>query len=210
MTTPLITNTTAALGPERTPGAARSAKKANAAAGYLRLELSRTVGDGRYLLLAVIAPVGFYLLFSAVFGGSSRPNNTFGLPASKEIMVAMATFGAMWAALSATAPRLARDRERGWSDYLDTTPLRAGQVLVGRVAAGLVAALPAIVAVGIAAVAAHGVSLTAWQWAADLGLLWIGTLPFVALGITIGSLANATVDSPPLPESPPCPPTGTR
>jgi ABC-2 type transport system ATP-binding protein len=164
------------------------------ASGYLRLELSRTVRDGRYLLLAVIAPVGFYLLFSAVFGGKSAgPNTTFGLPAAKEIMVAMATFGAMWAALSATAPRLARDRESGWSDYLVTTPLRAGQVLAGRILAGLLVALPAVVTVCIAAVVAHGVHLAAWQWAADVALLWIGVLPFVALGIAIGSLATSTV-----------------
>jgi ABC-2 type transport system ATP-binding protein len=188
-----IMNDTTAPSPERTPLAARPARL-SAVGGYLRLELSRTLRDGRYLLLAVVAPVGFYLLFSAVFGGSSPgPNTTFGLPAAKEIMVAMATFGAMWAALSATAPRLARDREGGWSDYLATTPLRAGQVLVGRIIAGLVVALPAVVAVGIAAVAAHGVSLPAGRWAADLGLLWIGTLPFVALGIAIGSLANSTV-----------------
>jgi hypothetical protein len=126
-----ITNDTTAPSPERTPLAARPARL-SAVGGYLRLELSRTLRDGRYLLLAVIAPVGFYLLFSAVFGGrSSGPSTTFGLPAATEIMVAMATFGAMWAALSATAPRLARDREGGWSDYLATTPLRAGQVLVG-------------------------------------------------------------------------------
>ncbi|HTZ30765.1 MAG TPA: ATP-binding cassette domain-containing protein [Streptosporangiaceae bacterium] len=191
MTTPIADD--AAPGHRQTTGKTRPAALA-AAGGYLRLELSRTVRDGRYVLLAVVAPVGFYLLFSAVFGGqSSGPNTTFGLPASKEIMVAMATFGAMWAALSATAPRLARDREGGWSDYLATTPLRAGQVLAGRIIAGLLVALPAVVAVGIAAIAAHGVSLAAWQWAADLGLLWIGTLPFVALGIAIGSFASSTV-----------------
>ncbi|HEY2506343.1 MAG TPA: ATP-binding cassette domain-containing protein [Streptosporangiaceae bacterium] len=187
----LVTTTNVRQVPE--PQARRRPRTA-AAIGYLRLELSRTLRDGRYLLLAVLAPVGFYLLFSAVFGGkNSGPNTTFGLPAAKEIMVAMATFGAMWAALSATAPRLARDREGGWSDYLATTPLRAGQVLAGRIAAGLLTALPAVVAVGIAAIAAHGVHLAAWQWAADLGLLWVGTLPFVALGIAIGSLASSTV-----------------
>ena len=185
-------NDTSALGSGRTQAAPRPARLP-AAGGYLGLELSRTLRDGRYLLLAVIAPVGFYLLFSAVFSNATGPNTTFGLPAAKEIMVAMATFGAMWAALSATAPRLARDREGGWSDYLATTPLRAGQVLAGRIIAGLVVALPAVVAVGIAAVAAHGVSLPAGRWAADLGLLWIGTLPFVALGIAIGSLASSTV-----------------
>ena len=157
MSTPLISDGTGAVGPWRTRSAARPAKKPNATAGYLLLDLSRTVRDGRYLLLAVIAPVGFYLLFSAVFGGTSTgPDTTFGLPAPKEIMVAMATFGAMWAALSATAPRLARDREGGWSDYLATTPLRAGHVLAGRIAAGMIVALPAVLAVGLAAVAAHG------------------------------------------------------
>ena len=190
-TTPGGTDTSA-LSSGRTPAAPRPARLA-AAGGYLGLELSRTLRDGRYLLLAVVAPVGFYLLFSAVFSNATGPNTTFGLPAAKEIMVAMATFGAMWAALSATAPRLARDREGGWSDYLATTPLGAGQVLAGRIIAGLVVALPAVVAVGIAAVAAHGVSLPAWRWPADLGLLWIGTLPFVALGIAIGSLASSTV-----------------
>ncbi|MGH9107349.1 MAG: ATP-binding cassette domain-containing protein [Acidimicrobiales bacterium] len=162
--------------------------------GHLRLELSRTIRDGRYVLLAVAAPVGFYLLFSAVFGGkTSGPNTTFGLPAAKEIMVAMATFGAMWGALSATAPRLARDREGGWLDYLATTPLRPGRVLVARVLAGVLVALPALVAVGIAAVAAHGVGLAAWQWAAGLGLLWVGTVPFVVLGIAVGRLTSSTV-----------------
>jgi ABC-2 type transport system ATP-binding protein len=192
MSTTPSRNDTSALSSGRTQGAPRPARLP-AAGGYLGLELSRTLRDGRYLLLAVIAPVGFYLLFSAVFSNATGPNTTFGLPAAKEIMVAMATFGAMWAALSATAPRLARDREGGWSDYLATTPLRAGQVLAGRIIAGLVVALPAVVAVGIAAVAAHGVSLPAWRWPADLGLLWIGTLPFVALGIAIGSLASSTV-----------------
>jgi hypothetical protein len=94
MSTPLISDGTGAVGPWRTRSAARPAKKPNATAGYLLLDLSRTVRDGRYLLLAVIAPVGFYLLFSAVFGGTSTgPDTTFGLPAPKEIMVAMATFG---------------------------------------------------------------------------------------------------------------------
>jgi ABC-2 type transport system ATP-binding protein len=189
----MITNNAMTVRPAR-ESRTRQTARPGAALGYLRLELSRTVRDGRYLLLAVIAPVGFYLLFSAVFGGKSAGSDTtFGLPASKEIMVAMATFGTMWAALSATAPRLARDREGGWSDYLVTTPLRPGQVLAGRIAAGLLVAFPAVVTVCITAAAAHGVHLAAWQWAADLALLWAGVLPFVALGIAIGSLASGTV-----------------
>jgi ABC-type multidrug transport system ATPase subunit len=158
--------------------------------GFLRLELARSFRDPRYLVLAIAAPVGFYLLFAGIFTG--RGTSEGQLPAQVEIMVAMATFGAMWGALSATAPRLARDRESGWLRALKVTPLTAGRVLAARIIAGVAVALPAIVAVAVTAVLAHHVRLDAWQWAACLGLLWVGTLPFVALGIAIGSLTSST------------------
>jgi ABC-2 type transport system permease protein len=84
------------------------------------------------------------------------------------------------------------DRESGWLRALKITPLTAGRVLSARILAGVTVALPAIVAVAVTAVLAHQVRLDAWQWAAGLGLLWVGTLPFVALGIAIGSLTNST------------------
>jgi ABC-2 type transport system ATP-binding protein len=107
-------------------------------------------------------------------------------------MVAMATFGAMWGALSATAPRLARDRERGWLDALRLTPLAPAAVLAARICAGLIVCLPAVVAVGVTGRLAHGVQLTAGQWGLGLIALWLGTLPFVMLGIAIGTLTDST------------------
>ena len=64
--------------------------------------------------------------------------------------------------------------------------------MAARVAAGMIAALPALVAVGATAAAVHGVRLDAWEWAAGLGLLWVGTVPFVALGIAIGATTTST------------------
>ena len=158
--------------------------------GFLRLELGRSLRDLRYIVLAIVAPVGFYLLFAGIFSGRGQSEGQ--LPAQVEIMVAMAAFGAMWGALSATAPRLARDRESGWLRALEVTPLAASRVLAARILAGLAVAFPAIVAVAVTAVLAHHVRLEAWQWAAGGGLLWAGTLPFVALGIAIGSATTST------------------
>jgi ABC-2 type transport system ATP-binding protein len=156
---------------------------------YLRLEIARTVRDSRYVVLALGAPIGFYLLFAALFSGQSVQRGE--LPSSVELMVAMATFGAMWGALSATAPRLARDRERGWLNVLRVTPLSATRVLAARICAGLLVSGPAVVAVGITARLAHGVHLSVGQWGSGLVLLWIGTLPFVILGIAIGTLTDS-------------------
>ena len=157
---------------------------------WLGLELARSLRDLRYVALAVVAPVGFYLLFAGIFSG--RGTSAGQLPAQVEIMVAMAAFGAMWGALSATAPRLARDAETGWLRALKLTPVPPGRIMAARVASGMIAALPALIAVGATAAAVHGVRLGAWQWAAGLGLLWVGTIPFVALGIAIGATTSST------------------
>jgi ABC-2 type transport system ATP-binding protein len=158
--------------------------------GLLRLELGRSLRDLRYLVLAIVSPVAFYLLFAGIFSGRSGSGG--GLPAQVEIMVAMAVFGGMWGALSATAPRLARDRDSGWLDALELTPFRPVEVMTARVLAGVLIALPALVCVGATAAVVHDVRLAAWQWLAGLGLLWAGTLPFVALGIAIGATTGAT------------------
>jgi ABC-2 type transport system ATP-binding protein len=157
---------------------------------YLRLELVRSVRDARYVVLALAAPVGFYLLFAGIFTGQGTRGG--GLPASVEVMVAMAAFGAQWGALSATAPRLASDRQRGWLDVLAVTPLSAARVMAARICAALLASLPAVVAVGVTARLAHDVQLTAGQWSLGLAALWVGVLPFVLLGIVIGTTTDTT------------------
>jgi ABC-2 type transport system permease protein len=62
---------------------------------YFRLECLRMLRDPRYLALAVIAPIGFYLLFATLFGGKAGPPGQ--LPGTVEIMVAMAAYGAITA-----------------------------------------------------------------------------------------------------------------
>lgn len=42
-------------------------------AGLLRLELSRSLRDLRYVVLALLSPVGFYLLFAGIFSSPQPP-----------------------------------------------------------------------------------------------------------------------------------------
>jgi ABC-2 type transport system permease protein len=88
--------------------------------GYLRLQVVSAVRDPRYLMLAVVAPVGFYLLFSALFG---QDTGAGGLKAQVLMIVSMSIFGAMWAVLSATGPRIAQERSIGWLRQLKLLPV---------------------------------------------------------------------------------------
>jgi ABC-2 type transport system permease protein len=156
---------------------------------YLRLEISRMLRDARFLVLAVAAPIGFYLLFATLFGDQPAPPGQ--LSGRVEIMVAMAAYGAIWAVLSTTGPRIATERESGWTQQLRTMPLPGVRVLVSKVVASVVVALPSIVAVCLTAALVKDVRLEAWQWVTLVASMWVGTVPFAALGIFFGYAIGA-------------------
>jgi ABC-2 type transport system permease protein len=155
---------------------------------YLRLEVMRALRDPRYLILALLSPIGFYLLFTSLFGQSPGAN---GLPTQMALMVSMAVFGAMWAVLSATGPRIAQERSIGWLRQLQLLPASSRAILTARLLAAMALAGPAIALVFLTATLVHGVSLDAWQWVALLAALWLGVAPIAVLGIAIGYATGA-------------------
>ncbi|MGH2718952.1 MAG: ABC transporter permease [Actinomycetota bacterium] len=155
--------------------------------GYLRLEILRVLRNQRYLLFSLVTPVAFYLLFASLFGHQ----RVQGMAQPVELMVAMAVYGAIGAALFATGPRIALERKTGWLRQLKATPLPAWQAVVAKVLAAMALGLPAVVAVGITGAVAHGVRLSAVQWAGLVSLTTLGTAPFALLGLMFGYLVDS-------------------
>jgi ABC-2 type transport system permease protein len=153
----------------------------------LRLEIRRMVTDTRFLILMLAMPIGMYLLFSSIFAGDPPVD---GMSAAVRDMISMSAFGAIGAALMATAPRIAQERTNGWLRQLRIMPVSTGAVITAKLLAAMAWALPAIVLVDLTAVLANGVRMAAWQWLAIGGLLWVGTAPFAALGTFIGYLTG--------------------
>jgi ABC-2 type transport system permease protein len=159
--------------------------------GYLRLEVARSLRDPRYVVLALVAPVGFYLLFSTLFAGpSAGPNAVY---VQVGLMVSMSVFGAMWAVLSATGPRIAQDRSVGWLRQTRLLPVEQSSLLLARLLAALVLVGPTIGLVMLTAVVSHGVHLDAGQWIALVAVLWVGIIPVAIMGVAIGYATGAEV-----------------
>ncbi len=158
--------------------------------GYFRLETLRALRDPRFTLLALLVPVGFYLLFAGLFGQGAGSE---GLTQQVALMVSLAVYGAMFAVMLATGPRVAQDRSSGWQRQLRLLPVRPRSILVARLLAAMALALPALVLVLVTAAISHGVSLEAWRWVVLLALLWITAAPFAILGLAIGYVTGAEV-----------------
>ncbi|TAM70473.1 MAG: ABC transporter permease [Microbacteriaceae bacterium] len=156
---------------------------------YLRLEVIRMLRDPKYLALAVGAPIGFYLLFATLFGGG--PAGPGQLKGTVEIMVAMAAYGAIWAVLSTTGPRIAEERQLGWLEQLRSMPLPGIQVIGAKIIASVITALPAIVLVCLTAATVKGVQLSIGQWVSLVVASWLGSTAFATLGIAIGFSVNS-------------------
>jgi ABC-2 type transport system permease protein len=163
---------------------------------YLALEIRRMYRDRRFVFFTIAIPVAFYLLWSNVFAENGGVDTDTGLDARTYLLVSMASFGALGASLTTTGARLAAERQSGWLRQLQATPLRPWAVIVAKVIASMCLALPAIAAVGITAALTQHVQLSPGRWAAMVGLMWIGTLPFAALGTLIGSVVGADAAQP--------------
>ncbi|WBO66646.1 ABC transporter permease [Streptomyces camelliae] len=144
---------------------------------YVRLEIRRTLRDTGFVIGGIAMPVMMYLLFTNL-GGADTGWRTAG-------MVGMAAYGAVGCALN-TGGAVAEDRAVGWLRQLRVTPMTPREVVQGRTLTGAVTVLPAIVAVLAAGGLVNGVRLAAWQWAALVLLLWLGSLPFTLLGLGNG------------------------
>lgn len=147
---------------------------------YIRLELRRTLRDVGFVVFGMGMPVGMYLLFTNIgVDGKAKAS------AAVFSMVGMAAYGAVGAALG-TGTGVASDRQLGWLRQLRVTPLSPLKLVVGRAVTGSLMVLPGIATVLLAGVLVNGVHLSLGQWAALVGMLWLGTLPFTLLGLGNG------------------------
>jgi ABC-2 type transport system permease protein len=146
---------------------------------YLKFEALRLRRDPRLIVLTLLLPVLIFLINS---GNKGTLDN---VQVSTYLMVSMATYGALVGVLS-VGISVSQERASGWLRQLRITPLSPAKVVATKVLMGSLLAIPSVIAVGITAAATKGVDFQAWQWVALVGLLWLGSLPFAALGLALG------------------------
>lgn len=149
-------------------------------------EIVRMVRNARFVFFSMALPLGFYMIFASIYGRYS----VGGVGMTAYDMVSMGAFAGLSAALGPVATRVAAERAGGFTALLRVSPLRPGLYLVAKYAAALAAAAPGILLVMAAARLVHGVALGPAQWIEVFAWLWLGVLPFAALGLLLGYLLD--------------------
>jgi ABC-2 type transport system permease protein len=147
-------------------------------------QLRRIARNRQYLFFTVLLPALFTVFFTKIFGGQAVDARQY-QDAAGAYMVSMMAYGAMGAALGATI-RISFDRASGWLRQLRVTPVPQTEVFAVDVAVGTLLALPSLVVVALVGRFVNGVQLDLGTWFALVGVLWAGSVAFVALGLLVG------------------------
>jgi hypothetical protein len=156
---------------------------------YVKYEIVRTFRNRRFFAFSI----GFPLVLYFVIAGPNRNENNFlgsGIPAPLYYMIGLTAFGTMNTVLS-TGTRIAGERAAGWNRQLRLTPLSTRAYFRTKV---LVAYLLALITIAILYVSgiSLGVHLTAGEWVRMTALILVGLVPFVALGVLMGTCSRPT------------------
>lgn len=142
------------------------------ALAQVRLEVVRDVRAPRFLVLGLGVPLAVYLAYLAIGIGGVPDPPIGGIDWPSYLMVSMGAFGVMNAGVSVAAGRA------------------AAPSLAVRGVSAMILAGPPLILIGLAA-ALDGVRLPGGEWLGLAASLWLGAIPFVALGLLLGPHLDA-------------------
>ncbi|WP_007024991.1 ABC transporter permease [Saccharomonospora iraqiensis] len=149
-------------------------------------EVRGIVREPTALFFSILMPVGFFVLFVAVWGDLPSGNG----PTGTRMLATFGTFGVLAVTLLNPGIGVAEDRERGWLRAKRVSAVPVPLTLTAKVAA----AVPCAFGVFAAMVVTAGLTGTLDASPAELlrigAVLLLGSLPFALLGMAVGFRAR--------------------
>ncbi len=149
-----------------------------------RLEILRALRNRRVMFFTILYPTVLFLLSASATKSNQMVDGT-NISYRTYYLIAYASFGALGAALTTNAQKIATERKEGWIRQLRLTALPGNGYVLSKIASATLVTVPAILVVFVVG-GAMGVHLSAAKWLTAFLVLWIGALAFTALGIAIG------------------------
>lgn len=144
-------------------------------------DLKVLLRSAEFLVVTLLMPIGFFLIFADIFGDA----NAGSLDMATYMMISMAAFGAISAALT-TGARVSLERREGWNRQLRLTPLPGWSYVASKAIVAMLVILPVIALVLLVGMLVKGVELSAAEWLQLLAVSWLCSLSFAFLGLLVG------------------------
>ncbi|MEO6276299.1 ABC transporter permease [Roseateles sp.] len=155
----------------------------------IRLELLRLLRSPAFALPMFVLPVAMYLLFAFAVAGEMTAKDP---DAARFMFSGFSLMAVTMAAVFATCPSIAMERELGLLTLKRAQPAPPGAWLTAKIVVGVVTGVIAYLPILIVTAVSGQGGLSAGQLAAMSAVLIAGAIPFCAMGVMVGALASGT------------------
>lgn len=151
----------------------------------VRGEALKTWRTPAFVLPTLLFPLVFYVLFALLL-----PGRWGELDKPLYLLATYGVFGVMGPALFGFGVGVALERQNGWLALKQVSPMPPGAYLFAKLCMSLGFGLLVVLLLSAAAAVGGAFNVDPWRWLLLLGVLVVGSLPFCALGLWIGSWAR--------------------
>lgn len=156
--------------------------------GYLvKLDILRTFRDLRFVVLVIMLPVIFYVLYMQLFDPKSKLNGTTW---ATYAIVSMAAFGIMGTAINFMGTRLQKERDEKWYDFLKITAIPETYYSISKTISYIVLSFVSVFLMLLIGFLTQGVRLDFLQVMILFGYLVVGSAVFVSLALLISLMGT--------------------
>jgi ABC-2 type transport system permease protein len=148
-------------------------------------ELLRVVRTPAFAIPTLAFPLVFYVMFALVL-----PGQWGAYQKATYLFATYCTFGVIGPALFGFGVGLAIERQQGWLELKRVSPMPTGAYFFAKIMMSLAFALSVVLLLSIAAIGVGGVRMPIGSWLLLVAALLLGTLPFCAFGLWIGTLVK--------------------
>ena len=148
-------------------------------------EFLRVLRTPAFAIPSLAFPVVFYVLFAILLPGQWGDYQK-----SAYLLATYGAFGVIGPALFGFGVGLAIERENGWLELKRVSPMPTFAYFLAKIFMSLVFGLAVLCLLSIAAIGFGGVRVDPLVWLKLVAVLLLGTAPFCALGLLIGTLVK--------------------
>lgn len=172
-----------------TPAFAPAHRTTSPYTAEIRLELIRLLRAPAFALPMFVLPVALYLLFAFAVAGEMTAKDP---DAARFMFAGFSLMAVTMAAVFATCPSIAMERELGLLTLKRAQPAPPGAWLTAKIVAGVVTGVIAYLPILVVTAVSGQAGLSAGQLAAMSVVVITGAIPFCALGLMVGALASGS------------------
>lgn len=148
-------------------------------------EFLRVLRTPAFAMPTLCFPLVFYVVF-----GLLVPGQWGSVHKASYLFATYCAFGVIGPALFGFGVGLAMERQQGLLELKRVSPMPTSAYFLAKIAMSLAFALAVVLLLSIAAIGFGGVELSFPRWLLLVAVLLLGTMPFCAIGLWIGTLVK--------------------